>query len=83
LSNSDHIQSEFHTAIEVARHALAEFRKAPLVESKRGGPRPSPWWRIYIQASEVAARWCRQLKRDQLGPSFNEELDRLLRGDAE
>jgi hypothetical protein len=74
------IKTEFDTAVATARHALEEFQKEPLVASKRGGPRLSPWWRVYVQASEVAQRWCRQLKRDQLGPSFDEELDRILRG---
>jgi hypothetical protein len=83
MSNND-IQTEFDSAVAVARQALAEFRKQPLVASKRGGPRLSPWWRVYVQASEVAVRWFRQVRReDRELSSFSDELDRLLRGDAE
>jgi hypothetical protein len=35
-------------------------------------------WRCYVQASEIAVRWSRQLMRDQLGPNFEEGLDQLL-----
>jgi hypothetical protein len=44
MSNIDEIKIEFDSAVAVARHALAEFRRQPLVPSKRGGPRLSPWW---------------------------------------
>ena len=30
------------------------FNEEPLVPSKRGGPRLSPWFRVYVQASECA-----------------------------
>ena len=40
--NTDVIRAEFTSAVEVARHALAEFNKEPLVPSKRGElPAPS------------------------------------------
>ena len=78
MSNIDDIKTEFDSAVAVARHALDEFHKEPLVPSKRGGPRLSPWWRVYVQASEVAVRWFRQM--GQGGESFDEGLDRLLRG---
>jgi hypothetical protein len=71
------IETEFQTAIATARHALEQFNKEPLVASKRGGPRLSPWWRVYVQASEVAQRWHRQLP-PQPEPTIDETIDRLL-----
>jgi hypothetical protein len=70
------IETEFNAAVATARDALEKFNAEPLVESKRGGPRLSPYWRVYVQASEVAQRWHRQLDRDE--PSIDEELDRIL-----
>jgi hypothetical protein len=72
------IQAEFDTAIATARHALEQFNAEPLVASKRGGPRLSPWWRVWVQASEVAQRWHRQLEQSKPEPTIDEELDRLL-----
>lgn len=71
------ITGEFEAAIATAQHALEQFRAEPLVESKRGGPRLSPWWRVYVQASEVAQRWDRQLKDDP-EPSVEETINRIL-----
>jgi hypothetical protein len=59
-------QTPCRVAVAMARRALEEFNREPLVASKRGGPRLSPWWRVYVQASEVAVRWCRQLEREDL-----------------
>ena len=75
------IETEFNTAIATARDALEQFNAEPMVESKRGGPRLSPWWRVWVQASEVAQRWHRQLGQRQPEPSIDSELDRLLGGD--
>jgi hypothetical protein len=74
------IKTEFEAAVATARHALEQFNEEPLVDSKRGGPRPSPWWRVYVQASEVAQRWHRQLQADP-EPSIDETIDRILRED--
>jgi hypothetical protein len=52
------IKPQFDAAVATARLALEEFRKEPLITAKRGGPRLSPWWRVYVEASQVAARWC-------------------------
>ena len=41
------VRTEFETAIETARHALTQFSAEPMVASKRGGPRLSPWWRVW------------------------------------
>jgi hypothetical protein len=54
------IEDEFQAAIATARHALEQFNAEPLIASKRGGPRLSPWWRVWVQASEVGQRWHRQ-----------------------
>ena len=75
-------QIEFQTALATARDALEQFDAEPLVESKRGGPRLSPWWRVWVQASEVAQRWHRQLDRDKPAPSIQDEIDRLLADEA-
>jgi cell division septum initiation protein DivIVA len=56
-------QTEFQRALATARHALEQFNAEPLVASKRGGPRLSPWFRVWVQASEVAQRWHRQQSR--------------------
>lgn len=71
------IQAEFDAAIEQARKALEEFNKEPLVDSKRGGPRLSPWWRVWVQSSEVAVRWHRQL-REQPEESVDDVIGRIL-----
>jgi hypothetical protein len=71
------IKTEFEAAVATARHALEQFNAEPLVSSKRGGPRPSPWWRVYVQASEVAQRWLRRLEAEP-EPSMDDEIDRLL-----
>ena len=71
------VQTQFNTAVAAAREALARFNEQPLVESKRGGPRLSPWWRVWVQASEVAQRWYRQLPPER-EPTIDEEIDRLL-----
>lgn len=76
------IETELETAIATARDALARFREDPMTPSKRGGPRLSPWWRVYVQSSEVAARWHRQLERGKPEHNtpwpYDEALDRLL-----
>jgi hypothetical protein len=71
-------QTERDSAIATARHALQQFNAEPLVPAKRGGPRLSPWFRVWVQASEVAARWHRQLELEKPEPSIDEELDRIL-----
>jgi hypothetical protein len=71
------VEAEFDAAIATTRHALEQFNMEPLVQSKRGGPRLSPWWRVYVQASEVAQRWHRQ-RDEKPPPSLDEELDRIL-----
>jgi hypothetical protein len=71
------VQTEFEAAISTARHALEQFNAEPLIASKRGGPRLSPWWRVYVQSSEVAQRWHRQLPPGR-EPTIDEELDRIL-----
>jgi hypothetical protein len=43
------VKAEFESAVATARNALEHFNAEPLVASKRGGPRLSPWWRVYIQ----------------------------------
>jgi hypothetical protein len=60
------IETEFNAAIATARHALDQFSAEQMVASKRGGPRLSPWFRVWVQASEVAQRWQRQLQRAEL-----------------
>jgi hypothetical protein len=81
---SQTVQAEFETAVAVARLALERFNEAPLVESKRGAPRISSWWRVYREASELAVRWHRELRA--LSPAdvrwMDAELDRLLDGEG-
>jgi hypothetical protein len=71
-------QVELDAALATARHALNEFNAGPMVASKRGGPRLSPWFRVWVQASEVAQRWHRQLVSEGTEPTIDEELDRIL-----
>ena len=71
-------QIEFEAALATARHALEEFNKESPVASRRGGPRLSPWWRVWVQASEVAQRWHRRIQADRTEPSIHDEIDRLL-----
>lgn len=72
-------QTQFQAALATARYALAQFNAEPMVSAKRGGPRLSPWFRAWIQASEVAQRWHRQLEIDKPDePSIHDEIDRLL-----
>ena len=73
------VQTEFKTALTTARNALEQFSAEPFVASKRGGPRLSPWWRVWVQASEVAQRWHRQIQDcGDAEPSIDDELDRIL-----
>ena len=74
---TDEVRAEFQAAVTTARMALAEFNREPMVESKRGADRVNPWWRIYVESSEIAARWYRQLE-GQAERSIDEEIDRLL-----
>ena len=74
------IKIEFETAVETANHALEQFNRQPLVDSKRGGPRLSPWWRVYVQAGEVAVRWLRQL-REEPEESVDDVIGRILSED--
>jgi hypothetical protein len=59
---SETVQTEFETAVAVARLALERFNEAPLVDSKWAAPRISSWWRVYREASELAVRWHRELR---------------------
>jgi hypothetical protein len=70
-------RAEFRAAIDIARHALEQFNAEPLIASKRGGPRLSPWFRTWVQASEVAQRWHRQVEREQANPGQN-EVDEVI-----
>jgi hypothetical protein len=70
-------ETELQSALATARHALEQFNAEPLVASKRGGPRISPWFRVWVQASEVAQRWHRQRHHDP-EPSMDDALDRIL-----
>ena len=74
------IQGEFEAAVATARHALEQFNTEPLIDSKRGGPRLSPWFRVWRDASEVAQRWHRQL-REQPEPEVEDIIDRILNGE--
>ena len=72
------VRAEFDPAVSTARHALEQFNSEPMVTAKRGGPRLSPWSRVWVQASEIAARWHRQLELEKPEPSIDDEIDRLL-----
>jgi hypothetical protein len=74
------ITAEFEAAVATANHALEKFNKEPLVDSKRGGPRISPWFRVWRDASEVAQRWHRQLQAEP-EPSVDDTINRILNGD--
>jgi hypothetical protein len=78
--NDDTAKTEFESAVAIARYALEQFNLAPLVESQRGAPRISSWWRVYREASELAVRWHRELRA--LKPAevtwSDAELERLL-----
>ena len=49
-----------------------------MVPSERGGPRLSPWFRVWRDASEVAQRWHRRLEQSKPEPSLKDQIDRLL-----
>jgi hypothetical protein len=51
-----------------------------MVDSKRGGPRCSAWFRVWRDASEVAQRWHRQLQQEP-EPPIDDIIDRILSGD--
>jgi hypothetical protein len=74
------VQGEFEAAVAQANAALEEFNKEPLIASKRGGPRLSPWWRVYVQASEVAVRWHRRMQAEP-DPDVDDIIDRILNGE--
>jgi hypothetical protein len=74
------IQTELQSALATARHALEQFKAEPMIPSKRGGPRLSPWFRAWKEASEVAQRWHRQIQQRKPTTiySFDHELEQLL-----
>jgi hypothetical protein len=73
----------FADAIEIARTAKAELAKSPVVATKRGGGRVSPWLRVWSEAVQNACRLARLLKdSDAPPPSLDEELENLLEGPA-
>jgi hypothetical protein len=80
----DVLKLVFEDAIEIARMAKAELAKAPIVRSKRGGPRTSAWLRVWTEATQNAVRLARLLKdSDDPPPSLDEELENLLdRGES-
>jgi hypothetical protein len=71
------VQGEFEAAVATANHALEKFNEEPLVDSKQGGPRLSPWFRVWKESLEVAQRWHRQLQEEP-EPSVDEVIDRIL-----
>jgi hypothetical protein len=75
------VKTEFDSAVATARHALEQFNDEPLVASKRGGPRLSPWWKVYRDASELAQRWHKQLQQEP-EPEVDDVIDRILRGEG-
>ena len=73
------VETEFETAVAMARYALEQFRREPIVQSQRGAARLNAWWRAWRQASEVARRWYQELDRPKAESfGFEHELDRLL-----
>ena len=56
------IEIEFESALATARQALVRFNEEQMVASQRGGPRTSPWFRCWKEASEVAQRWARLME---------------------
>jgi hypothetical protein len=77
MTKSD-IQAEFIAAIEVARRSLEEYQRQPMVPSKRGGDRISPYWQAYREASHIAWRWARLLDADPEAESEFDLLDQVL-----
>jgi hypothetical protein len=73
------IQLEYEAAIAIATRARVEFLKRPMIRSKRGGDRTSPWFRIWNESEQNVVRLARLL-----GPpkgksrSLDEELSELL-----
>jgi hypothetical protein len=77
----DALRLVFEDAIEMARMARAELAKAPVVQSKRGGGRTSPWLVVWDRSVQNAVRLARVLKDiDVPPPSLDEELKTLLEG---
>jgi hypothetical protein len=52
----DVLKLVFEDAIEMARTAKAELAKAPVVGSKRGGGRTSPWLVVWDRRVQNAVR---------------------------
>lgn len=75
------VKTQFDSAVAVARDALERFNSEPLVDSKRGGPRLSPWFRVWRDSSEVAQRWHRQLQQEP-EPELDDVIDEILRGEG-
>jgi hypothetical protein len=73
------VKAEFDAAIATARNALEQFNAEPFVPAKRG-TQLSPWFRVWRDSSEIAQRWCRQLREEV--PSFDDELDEILGRDG-
>ena len=71
--------TEFNSAVAIARRALEEFRKAPLVPSKRGGIGSRMVGRVPRLAA-IAQRWHREVERREDKPPawpYQDEFDKL------
>jgi hypothetical protein len=75
----DALKLVFEDAIEMARSAKTELAKAPVVNSKRGGGRTSPWLIVWDRSVQNAVRLARLLQQGGgESPSLERELDDLL-----
>ncbi len=81
----DALRIVLEDALEIARTAKAELAKRPVVASKRGGGRTSPWLTVWDRAIQNAVRLARLLaESDAEPPSLDAELEDLLhRGGGE
>jgi hypothetical protein len=53
------LDAQYANAVELATTAYDHFTAEPMVDSKRGGPRLSPWWKVYNEATMNVARLAR------------------------
>lgn len=73
------IRAQLDDALEIAVEAKAQFQTKPMVTSQRGGPRVSPWFRVWDLAEQNVARLARLLTGKPVkAKSLDDELKNLL-----
>jgi hypothetical protein len=78
---NDDLRIVLEDALSLAKLAREELSKAPVVATKRGGGRVSPWLRVWSEAVQNACRVSRLLPKGEERKTLDDELAVLLEDD--